>query len=112
MLSAHAILIISERFARNRQRSGGETMVRNIHSDLLMGLTQRFYLVYAQIRPLFFQAARREGDEAAPRMLLAGVEVKHPLQFDEQDHAASMAVRIAAAQEKLGLPRCRRSGGR
>jgi hypothetical protein len=98
MLSTHAILVLSERFARNLQRCAVEASVRNCHVDVFVGLTQRFYNVYGQIKPIFYQAGELGGNEADTRIMLSGIEVNLPLEIDQSQHAASIAVQIAAMQ--------------
>jgi hypothetical protein len=76
MLSMHAVMVLSERFALNLLRCAVEASIRSRHVDLLVALTQQSYNVYAQHEPLFFQGQQFGGNEAATRINLTGAYVQ------------------------------------
>ncbi|KAJ5762463.1 uncharacterized protein N7511_005845 [Penicillium nucicola] len=77
MLSTHAVVVLSERFASNLLRCAVEASTRSCHLDLLVALTQKSYNVFAQHEPLFFQGEHLGGNEAATRRNLGGTHVQN-----------------------------------
>lgn len=74
MLSSHAVLILSRRFAENWRSCCVEAATRDYHFDILVALTQQYFRVYAQEAPYFYQAAKL-GWESLTRRQLSGIEL-------------------------------------
>lgn len=70
MLSAHAVIIASERFARNWLICVTECLSRQIPFDIFVALTHAYFNVYALKRPLFYQSAELGGQERHTRAIL------------------------------------------
>lgn len=77
MLSLHAVLVTSERYARNYQRCCVEACVRGEPVDVFTALTHRHYDVYGFRDPFFYQAESLGGQEKATVGPLEGIEVAH-----------------------------------
>jgi hypothetical protein len=77
MLSTHAVLILSRRFAENWRSCCIEAATRDYHFDILVALTQQYFQVYAQKTPYFYQAAKLGGWESLTRRQLSGIELGH-----------------------------------
>lgn len=97
MLSMHAVMVLSERFAMNLLRCAVEASTRERHVDLLVALTQESYNVYAQHEPLFFQGSQFGGNEAATRRNLAGEHVQ------SQSHIPKYLTRPRSVSSDMAL---------
>jgi hypothetical protein len=84
MLSTHAVLINSERFARNWLLCCMEAAVRNVPIDTVVARTQRHFNVYAQMDPIFYQAEYLGGQEKFTKISFGGTLIKSADDLPEQ----------------------------
>ena len=75
MLSARAVLILTEEFARSWQRCSIEACALLVPIDVLTGLTHHLYHVYAQQHPFFYQSYGLGGREDETRFDLEGTQI-------------------------------------
>lgn len=96
MLTAHAVVILNEGFARNWQRCATEGAARKIPFDVLTALTQRYYHIYGQRNPWFYQAIPLGGSEFGTRRTLRGIEVEGVEDVPKAQVPNSVSVDMAA----------------
>jgi hypothetical protein len=76
MLSTHAILILTDRFARNWQTCCVEAVLRNVPIDVVVARTLKHFNIYAQRKPWFYQAEILGGQEKYTRVEFDGTLIK------------------------------------
>lgn len=100
MLTTHAVLILTERFARNWLRCSIEACAVSEPIDVLLALTHEWYNVYAQKCPLFYQASELGGHELATRITFEDISSESingsipdfiPISNSFEFHAVAMA---------------------
>ncbi|KAH8689760.1 hypothetical protein GQ44DRAFT_230807 [Phaeosphaeriaceae sp. PMI808] len=96
MLSAHAVLILTERFAYSWMRCSVEASAKSLPADVLTALTQRDYNVYAQPSPIFYQAGALGGYEDATRVKLQGIKI------DDKDALPASSKALKSVAVRMG----------
>ncbi len=86
MLSTHAVVINTERFARNWLLAANESLCRKIPIDVILGLTHSDFNVYAQRYGMFYQANKLGGCEETTRGPFGGRSVNSKGQFLSLTH--------------------------
>jgi hypothetical protein len=76
MLTTHAVLICSDRFARNWQLCALEAALRQVPVDTMIARTLQHFNVYAQKVPWFYQADSLGGQEKNTRIEMRGTCIK------------------------------------
>lgn len=71
MLTTHGTLVLTPRFAENWLLCAFEGATREVHFDTIVALTMRYYKVYAQRAPIFWQASKEDHE----RWQLEGQEI-------------------------------------